>query len=58
MCLLSIVWLNLLIRFNMHVIYISMRMFCVVALPGKWTDVRGCYNMVSEIERLRKGHVW
>jgi hypothetical protein len=49
MCLLCIVWLNLLIRFNMHVIYISMRMFSIVALPGKWVDGRGCYNMVSEL---------
>jgi hypothetical protein len=58
MCLLYIVWLNLLIRFNMHVIYISMSMFHVVAFPNKWIDGRGCYNMVSELERLRKGHVW
>jgi hypothetical protein len=38
MCLLCVVWLNLLIRFNMHVIYISMRMFHIVALPDKWVD--------------------
>jgi hypothetical protein len=58
MCLLCIVWLNLLIRFNLHVMYISMRMFHVVALSSMWIDGWGCYNMVSELKRLSKGCVW
>ena len=35
-----------------------MRMFHVVALPGKWIDGQGCYNMVSELKTLSKGCVW
>jgi hypothetical protein len=42
MCLLCIVWLN------MHIKYICMRMFHVVALPDSGVDGRGRYNMVSE----------
>jgi hypothetical protein len=37
----------MLIRFNMDVIYISMRMFHVVALPGKWVDGRGRYTPLA-----------
>ena len=31
----------------MHVLYTSMRMFPVVALPGKWVDGRGHYTPLS-----------
>jgi hypothetical protein len=32
----------------LYVIYISMRMFRIVALPDSGDDGRGCYNMVSK----------
>ena len=40
--------LNVLILFNMHVIYICMLMFRVVAFPDSGVDGRGHYNMVSK----------
>ena len=42
LCKLCIVWLN------MHIKYICMRMFYIVALPDSGVDGQGRYNMVSE----------
>jgi hypothetical protein len=42
LCLLCIVWLNI------HIKYICMRMFCVVAFPDIGFDGQGHYNMVSQ----------
>jgi hypothetical protein len=41
-CLHCIVWLN------MHIKYICMRIFCIVALSGSVINGREHYNMVSE----------